>query len=73
MNNLFLSKKEMWLLNECVFYVQIQAAKTDLFWQIIGQAVLKLFCLTNKKSGNHIWQLVSVQEIYIFSFKAGMY
>jgi len=24
-------KKEMWPLNECVFYVQIQAAKTGLF------------------------------------------
>ena len=24
-------RKEMWLLNECVFYVQIQAAKPGLF------------------------------------------
>ena len=28
--------KEMWPLNECVFYVQIQAAKTCLFRQFIG-------------------------------------
>ena len=26
----------------------------------------KLFCLTNKKYGNHLWQLGSVQKIYIF-------
>ena len=31
-----LKPKEMWPLNECVFYVQIQAAKTGLFWQFIG-------------------------------------
>ena len=29
-------QKEMWPLNECVFYVQIQAAKTGLFLQFIG-------------------------------------
>jgi len=37
-------QKEMWLLNECVFYVQIQAAKTGLFGTvyliIYGKAVL---------------------------------
>ena len=27
---------------------------------------VKLFCLTNRKSGNHLWQLGPVQEIYIF-------
>ena len=26
----------------------------------------KLFCLTNRKSGNQLWQLEPVQEIYIF-------
>jgi len=39
--------------------------------------VVKLFCLTNRKSGNQLWQLGSVHEIYIFlrghvSFKALM-
>ena len=29
-------EKEMWPLNECVFYVQIQAAKAGLYWQFIG-------------------------------------
>ena len=32
----FVAEKEMWPLNECVFYVQIQAAKTCLFWEFIG-------------------------------------
>ena len=32
---------------------------------------VKLFCLTNRKSGNQIWQLGPVQEIYIF-FKEAM-
>ena len=27
---------------------------------------VKLFCLTNRKSGNQLWQLGPVQEIYIF-------
>ena len=27
---------------------------------------MKLFCLTNRKSGNQLWQLGSVHEIYIF-------
>ena len=28
--------------------------------------MVKLFCLTNRKSGNQLWQLGSVHEIYIF-------
>ena len=40
----------MWLLNECVFYVQFQAAKPVY-------SVMKLFCLlTNRKSG--FWKVV---------------
>ena len=32
--------KEMWLRNECLLSVQIQAAKTGLFLQFIGEAAL---------------------------------
>ena len=54
--------KEMWPLNKWVFYVQIQAAKP-----VYSDSSLdKLFCLTNGKSGNQLWQLGSVHEIYIF-------
>ena len=56
----------MWLLNEYVFYEQIQAVKTGLFWQFIVKVLDKLFCLTNKKCWNQFWQLELVQEIYIF-------
>jgi len=59
--------KEVWPLNECVFYVQIQAAKAGLYRQFIGLTVVKLFCLTNRKSGNQLWRLGPVQEICIFS------
>ena len=58
----FLWLKEMWPLNKCVFYVQIQAAKP-----VYSDSSLdKLFCLTNRKPGNQLWQLGSVHEIYIF-------
>ena len=44
-------KKEMWTLNKCIFYVQIQAAKP-----VYSDSSLdKLFCLTNRKSGNQLW------------------
>ena len=56
------AKKEMWPLNERVIYVQIQADKP-----VYSDSSLdKLFCLTNRKSGNQLWQLESVHEIYIF-------
>ena len=52
----------MWPFNKCVFYVQIQAAKP-----VYSDSSLdKLFCLTNRKSGNQLWQFGSVHEIYIF-------
>ena len=36
----------MWPLNECVFYIQIQAAKPVYS----DSALDKLFCLTNRKN-----------------------
>ena len=46
----------MWPLNEGVFYVRIQAAKTSLSDSLLDK----------QWSENQLWQLGSEQETYIF-------
>ena len=51
------------------FMNRYPSCQNRIFCHIIGKAVAKLFyltSLTNRKSGNQLWQLGPVQEIYIF-------